>query len=109
MRFVDYCPYTFHSFRMEEDITIESYSTSLAQARNAHFQLSGGSGSFLFFSDDNKFVIKQINTDEFNTLLRVLPSYQRHMRENPHSMLQHMYHLRVAVITTRTLDWLKLT
>ena len=70
---------------------------------------SGGSGSFLFFSDDNKFVIKQINTDEFNTLLRVLPSYQRHMRENPHSMLQHMYHLRATVITTRTLDWLKLT
>jgi hypothetical protein len=93
VQFVDYCPFTFHAFRTSAGIGPDAYSTSLARPRNSRFKLGGTSGAFIFFSDDNRFVIKQIQTNEFNTLLKVLPSYLKHMRTHPESMLQHMYQL----------------
>ena len=98
VQFVDYCSFTFHAFRTSAGLLPESYKTSLARPRNSRFKLGGTSGAFIFFSDDNRFVIKQIQTNEFNTLLKILPSYLKHMRTHPESMLQHMYQLRRILV-----------
>jgi hypothetical protein len=106
VQFVDYCSFTFHAFRTSAGLLPESYKTSLARPRNSRFKLGGTSGAFIFFSDDNRFVIKQIQTNEFNTLLKILPSYLKHMRTHPESMLQHMYQLCSCTMYHHTLYFL---
>ena len=106
--FVDYCSYTFHAFRTAAGILPEAYRKSLARPRNARFKLGGTSGSFIFFSDDDHYVIKQIKTNEFNMLLKVLPSYLKHMHENPDSLLQHMYQLCSCTMYHHTIYFLVL-
>lgn len=39
------------------------------------FPTPGKSGSFFYFSYDQKYVIKTINTNEFKVLKQILPSY----------------------------------
>ena len=51
------------------------------------------SGSFLFFTNDRRFLVKQINSTEFNTLLTILPSYHNYLKDNRETMLQHIYQL----------------
>eukprot|EP01043_Picozoa_sp_COSAG02_P021906 COSAG02_NODE_1124_length_14441_cov_21.457607_4_plen_1017_part_00 len=106
VQFIDYCPFTFHAFRTSAGLQPESYKKSLAKPRNSRFKLGGTSGAFIFFSDDNQFVIKQIQTNEFNTLLTILPSYLKHMRTHPDSMLQHMYQLCSCTMYHHTLYFL---
>ena len=106
VQFIDYCPFTFHAFRTSAGLQPELYKRSLARPRNSRFKLGGTSGAFIFFSDDNRFVIKQIQTNEFNTLLTVLPSYLKHMRTHPDSMLQHMYQLCSCTMYHHTLYFL---
>jgi hypothetical protein len=52
---------------------------------------AGKSGSFFFFSHDNKFLIKTMNEDEFETFRGVLPQYLLHFAENPNSLIARTY------------------
>ena len=61
------------------DVLYQSLSTKFN--RNQVFRAgegAGRSGSFFFFSHDNKFIIKTIPKDELTEVLRLLPSLKEH-------------------------------
>ena len=45
----------------------------------------GKSGSFFYFSNDGRYLIKTVPLRELTALLELLPDYTRHMRAHPHS------------------------
>ena len=52
---------------------------------------AGKSGSFFFFSHDNKFLIKTMKADELDLMLKILPHYLEHHRRNPDSLLAKIF------------------
>lgn len=62
-------------------------------------QGAGASGSFFFFSSDNKFIIKTINSQEKEILFEMLDKMIEHFKEsNNFSFLARIY----GVFTLRT-------
>lgn len=52
----------------------------------------GKSGSFFFFSQDNKFLIKTITQGELNTILgQFMKTYYEHIKDNNESVLARIY------------------
>lgn len=56
----------------------------------------GASGAFMYFSADKRFIIKQINKNEVNRMLKMLDGYIQHLEDSrdgdgpPHSLLQRV-------------------
>lgn len=54
-------------------------------------QGAGKSGSFFFFSSDNKFIIKTINSQEKTLLFSMLQKMIQHFNTCPNSLLARIY------------------
>lgn len=54
---------------------------------------AGKSGSFFFFSNDKKFLIKTMNDTEMKVFQQMLPQYLRHFQNNTESLLARIYGL----------------
>ena len=54
-------------------------------------QGAGKSGSFFFYSFDNKFLIKTISQSEKDLFLAMLGDYIDHISTNPRSILARIY------------------
>ena len=63
---------------------------------------AGRSGSFFFFSHDNKFIIKTIPKDELTEVLKLLPSLKEHYKKNPRSLLSKIF--GVFTVQTKTMS-----
>jgi hypothetical protein len=48
---------------------------------------AGRSGSFFFFSHDDKFVVKTVTKDELDLVKRMMPQYSEHLKRNRNSLL----------------------
>jgi 1-phosphatidylinositol-4-phosphate 5-kinase len=60
---------------------------------------AGASGSFFFFSKDNRFLIKTLRHSEKKILLGMLDSYQKHLEQTQNkSLIARIY----GVFTFRT-------
>jgi hypothetical protein len=70
-------------------------SFSLENNRQKVFQAgegAGASGSFFFFSQDNRFIIKTMTNQEMERMLKMLDSYIEHLEcSNNKSMLARIY------------------
>lgn len=53
----------------------------------------GKSGSFFYYSQDYRFIIKTIHHSEHTFLRRILSSYYDHVRKNPNTLLARFYGL----------------
>jgi 1-phosphatidylinositol-4-phosphate 5-kinase len=51
----------------------------------------GKSGSFMFFSHDNKFLIKTVKEGEIAVLKKFLMPYYQHLKRHPNSLLAKIY------------------
>lgn len=47
----------------------------------------GRSGSFFFFSHDQKFVIKTMTPEELKLMKKIMPQYKQHLTKNMNSLL----------------------
>lgn len=47
----------------------------------------GASGAFMYFSNDKRYIVKQMTEEEKDVLLEMLDEYYLHMRANPDSLL----------------------
>ena len=85
-RFTDYAPYVFAGMRRVFNIKQEDYlnSIGLNNFSSAFFdklyvmlceQSSGKSGSFFFYSHDNKYLVKTISREECEKFYEILPKY----------------------------------
>lgn len=51
----------------------------------------GKSGSFFFFSHDNKFLIKTMTSGDFAAFMKLFSFYHEHVATNPRSLLARIY------------------
>ena len=94
----EHCSQLFHDLRQSEDVSYEELLNSLNPEKNKDSMLKikeseGKSGSFFFFSHDNKFVVKTLKNHELDTMLNVMESYYCHIFNNQDSLLARIYGL----------------
>ena len=87
---------TFDKLRVLDKISTEDMVESLdpEKNRNKVFQAgegAGASGSFFFFSSDNKFIIKTMSDEERATMLSNLEQFVDHFKAFPNSLLAKIY------------------
>ena len=108
---IEYCPRIFKELRTLDDISnkeIEKYVISLFSSFDPKLNRSnmerikeseGKSGSFFFFSHDQKFLIKTLTSSELNTFLgEFAVSYYEHMVNSPETLLAKIYGVYTVVI-----------
>ena len=50
----------------------------------------GRSGSLFFTTWDNRYMVKMISSTEASTMLRILPKYYEHVRDNPSTLIMRI-------------------
>ena len=85
--FIDYFPDKFEDIRLRgSNIQTSDYVKSLRKTTKERFS-EGASGAFLFFSADQKYIIKSMTKEECQVLLRILPSYHEYVIAHPTTFL----------------------
>ena len=97
VKFTDFAPYVFNTIRMMYGINSESYVQSLgienistlARKYSTMNQQSsaGKSGSFFFYTSDQKYMVKTISKSEFDFFLKILSAYFCYLMSNPNSFI----------------------
>ncbi|RLM97735.1 phosphatidylinositol 4-phosphate 5-kinase 6-like [Panicum miliaceum] len=59
----------------------------------------GKSGSFFYLTNDDKYMIKTMKKSEVKVLLRMLPSYYKHVRAFEHTLLTKFFGLHCVKLT----------
>ena len=91
---IDYAPKCFSYLRQLENIDIDKMIKSFLPKNNQQGikKSPGKSGSFFISTDDNKYMIKTLKSDELQLLKHTfLKKYVEHIRENPNSLLCRLY------------------
>jgi 1-phosphatidylinositol-4-phosphate 5-kinase len=97
-RFCEYAPLVFGAVRelcgVDDAHFKAAFDPQQFFANPANLKFSDGrSGSFFGFSPDRRFIIKTVDSAEFDLLLRALPAYCRHLRAHPASLVVRFYGL----------------
>mgnify|MGYP001048626800 CR=1 FL=1 len=102
-KFRDFAPSIFERIRRNAGIKSVCYIKSLGVEKivNSLFHgefssligliTSGKSGSFFYYSDDGKYVLKTMTTQEFKFFKQILPDYYEHLVQNPDSLIPKFY------------------
>jgi hypothetical protein len=94
---IEFCPKIFKELRNLDDITgIDLYNSlnpiSNSESMSKMRESEGKSGSFFFFSHDNKFLIKTITGNELNNMLgNFMRAYFEHISSNTDTLLAKIY------------------
>ncbi|KAJ3278789.1 Phosphatidylinositol-4-phosphate 5-kinase, partial [Borealophlyctis nickersoniae] len=93
-KFKDYAPWVFRMVREAFHVDPAEYLLSLT----GKYVLSelgspGKSGSFFYYSQDFRFIIKTIHHSEHKFLRRILAKYYDHVSRNPHTLLSRIFGL----------------
>ena len=99
--FIDLEPTLFRLLRESYGISPSSYRKSFAISNLADIDGSlmlekfteGKSGSFLYFTQDLRFIIKTVSPSEERFLRKVAISYYRHMQDNEDSLIGRFFGL----------------
>ncbi|KAI9331451.1 hypothetical protein DFJ73DRAFT_857274 [Zopfochytrium polystomum] len=93
-KFKDYSPWVFRHIRELFHVDANEYLMSLT----GKYVLSelgspGKSGSFFYFSQDYRFIIKTIHKSEHKFVRKVLKKYYEHVKSNPETLLTRVFGL----------------
>ena len=94
VKIIDYAPKCFSYLRRFEKIDIDKMIESFLPKNNTQGlkKSQGKSGSFFISTDDNKYMIKTLKSDELELLKHTfLNNYINHIRKNPNSLLCRLY------------------
>ncbi len=97
IKFIDYSPHVFNSIRYLYGISPEDYIKSLgnenltklsSEYKTMNQQSSSGkSGSFFFYTSDNKYMVKTIPKREFDLFIKFMPKYFSYLMTNTKTLL----------------------
>lgn len=102
-KFRDFAPLVFSNIRRMFEISDLSYLESLGVENIMESMMkcefssliglisSGKSGSFFYFSDDGKYVLKTMSGDEYSYFQKILPDYYSYLNENPESLIPKFF------------------
>ena len=94
VKVIDYAPKCFSFLRKLEKIDIDNMIESFLPKNNSQGikRSQGKSGSFFISTDDNKYMIKTLKSDELELLRHAfLQQYIEHIEKNPNSLLCRLY------------------
>jgi len=80
-------PHAFHELRENFKIKLEEYIESINGKPAKEKFTEGKSGAFMYFTEDDRFIIKTATAEEFRLLFKMLPGYHKHMKLHPHSLI----------------------
>ncbi|KAG6538924.1 hypothetical protein ZIOFF_004076 [Zingiber officinale] len=91
-RWKDYCPMVFRHLRKLFSVDPADYMLAIC-GNDALRELSspGKSGSFFFMTQDDRFMIKTVKKSEVKVLIRMLPSYYRHVCQHERTLVTKFY------------------
>ncbi|KAJ2081605.1 Phosphatidylinositol-4-phosphate 5-kinase [Coemansia sp. RSA 988] len=93
-KFKDYAPWVFRCIREAFHLSTEEYLVSLTDKYIlSEVGSSGKSGSFFYYSQDYRFIIKTVHHTEHKFMRQILPQYYEFVRKNPHTLLSRIYGL----------------
>lgn len=96
---------TFAALRDLYGLSQAEYLASLESGFEI-FASNSKSRQFFCFTGDKKFIIKTMSDEELRALTAILADYQRHMADNPHSLLVHYCgHYHVRLYRERADEW----
>merc|ERR1719242_769990 len=109
--FKDYAPHVFRYLRQQiYGISDEEYMESVRppdikeQTKLAQEKFSEGrSGAFFFFTHDNKYIIKTLTKSEATLLLKILPNFVRHFKDNPSTLINRIFGLHSITMYNLTI------
>lgn len=85
-RFKDFCPKLFGRVRELSGIDNEEYAQSFEKTCKEKFS-EGRSGAFMFFSGNERCIVKTTNKTESLALHAIMPQYVKHLEKNPNSLV----------------------
>lgn len=85
-RFKDFHPLLFARIRAIIGISPKEYAISFEETCKAKFS-DGRSGAFMFYSKDQKYIVKTTTKEEMADLQSILVAYMEYMENNPNSLL----------------------
>ncbi|XP_073280924.1 phosphatidylinositol 4-phosphate 5-kinase 1-like [Primulina huaijiensis] len=91
-RWKDYCPAVFRDLRKHFQVNLADYMLSVC-GNDALRELSspGKSGSFFYLTEDNRFIIKTVKKAEAKVLIKMLPSYYKHVCQFENSLITKFF------------------
>ncbi|KAJ1941795.1 Phosphatidylinositol-4-phosphate 5-kinase [Kickxella alabastrina] len=93
-KFKDYAPWVFRCIREAFHLSTEDYLVSLTDKYIlSEVGSSGKSGSFFYYSQDYRFIIKTVHHTEHKFMRDILPQYYEFVRDHPHTLLSRIYGL----------------
>jgi len=93
-KFKDYAPMVFRSIREICKIDTTDYLMSLTDKYVlSELGSPGKSGSFFYYSQDYRFIIKTVHHSEHKYLLKILKNYYEHIKNNPDTLICKIYGL----------------
>ncbi|KAJ2702093.1 Phosphatidylinositol-4-phosphate 5-kinase [Coemansia sp. IMI 209128] len=93
-KFKDYAPWVFRCIREAFHLSTEDYLVSLTDKYIlSEVGSSGKSGSFFYYSQDYRFIIKTVHHTEHKFMRQILPQYYEFVRDHPNTLLSRIYGL----------------
>ncbi|KAI9291948.1 SAICAR synthase-like protein, partial [Neoconidiobolus thromboides FSU 785] len=106
-KFKDYSPWVFRSLRDLFGVDPAEYLISLTlKYILSELNTPGKSGSFFYYSQDFRFIIKTVHYSEHKFFRKILPGYYEHVKANPNTLLSRIYGLhRVKMPSSRKIHF----
>nr|GMD08878.1 phosphatidylinositol 4-phosphate 5-kinase 8 [Ipomoea batatas] len=90
----DYCPMVFRNLRELFKLNAAEYMMSICGDDGLRELSSPGkSGSIFYLSRDDRFVIKTLKKSELKVLLKMLPSYYKHVKDHENTLITKFFGL----------------
>ena len=112
-RFRDYAPIVFEKIKQLQGISTKDYILSLGVEKIVQSLLignfssleermtTGKSGSFFFYSEDGKYMLKTLSKSEFMFLRSILHHYLSHISTYPNTLIMLIYGMHKIVYPRR--------
>ncbi|CAH1445187.1 unnamed protein product [Lactuca virosa] len=90
----DYCSMVFRNLREMFKLDVADYMMSICGDDGLReLSSQGKSGSLFYLSHDDRFVIKTLKKSELKVLLKMLPSYYKHVHAHDNTLITKFYGL----------------
>ncbi|GAB2229718.1 hypothetical protein Droror1_Dr00013970 [Drosera rotundifolia] len=90
----DYCPMVFRNLREMFKLDAADYMMSICGDDGlTEISSPGKSGSIFYLSHDDRFVIKTLRKSEGKALLKMLPSYYKHVQKHENTLITKFFGL----------------
>jgi 1-phosphatidylinositol-4-phosphate 5-kinase len=99
--FVDYCPNIFKRLRRHYGIKFEDYIKSMSTTTKERFT-EGKSGAFLYFTGDQKYIVKTCSSTELQYLRRIASQYADHVLRERNSLINKFFGAHAITMYNQT-------